>query len=415
MGYNTSIRKTHVFQIDHIGRTGKASLFYVILWICFKDQEKEFLYMENRSEHTAQSEHTQTYHEQMDIQNTLQLREVLKTLPPFAKSYFRAIEPTTSTKTRISYAYDIRTFFRYLQEANPLFKDKPITELKVDVLDQLDAVDIEEYQEYLKVYDIDKSMAGAVRDAQITNGERGLKRKMSALRSFYAYFYKRQMISNNPTLLVDMPKLHEKAIIRLDDDETAALLDYIEHGGDDLSGQKKMYYEKTKVRDLAIVTLLLGTGIRVSECVGLDIQDVDFKNNGIKVVRKGGSEMIVYFGEEVETALRNYIEFRKGITPLAGHENALFYSTQRKRIGVQAVENIVKKYAREITTTKKITPHKLRSTYGTSLYRETGDIYLVADVLGHKDVNTTKKHYAAMDDNRRRRAASAVRLREDGI
>lgn len=354
-----------------------------------------------------------TYHDQMDIQNTLQLREVLKTLPAFAKSYFRAMEPTTSTKTRLSYAYDIRTFFRYLKEANPSFKNKEITEFKMEVLDQLDAVDIEEYQEYLKVYDIDKSMAGAVRDAQVTNGERGLKRKMSALRSFYAYYYKHQMISKNPTLLVDMPKLHDKAIIRLDDDETAALLDYIEHGGDNLSGQKKMYYEKTKLRDLAIVTLLLGTGIRVSECVGLDIQDVDFKNNGIKVVRKGGSEMIIYFGEEVEFALRRYIEdCRSGITPLSGHENALFYSTQRRRIGVQAVENMVKKYAKEVTTTKKITPHKLRSTYGTSLYRETGDIYLVADVLGHKDVNTTKKHYAAMDDNRRRMAARAVKLRE---
>lgn len=354
-----------------------------------------------------------TYHDQMDIQNTLQLREVLKTLPAFAKSYFRAMEPTTSTKTRLSYAYDIRTFFRYLKEANPCFKNMEITEFKIKVLDQMEAVDIEEYQEYLKVYDIDTSMAGAVRDAQITNGERGLKRKMSALRSFYAYYYKHQMIEKNPTLLVDMPKLHDKAIIRLDDDETAALLDYIEHGGDNLSGQKKMYYEKTKLRDLAIVTLLLGTGIRVSECVGLDIQDVDFKNNGIKVVRKGGSEMIIYFGEEVEYALRHYIEdCRSAITPLSGHENALFYSTQRRRIGVQAVENMVKKYAREVTTTKKITPHKLRSTYGTSLYRETGDIYLVADVLGHKDVNTTKKHYAAMDDNRRRMAARAVKLRE---
>ena len=257
-----------------------------------------------------------------------------------------------------------------------------------------------------------ETLTATVDDAQITNGERGLKRKMSALRSFYAYFYKHQMIEKNPTLLVDMPKLHDKAIIRLDDDETAALLDYIEHGGDQLTGQKKLYYEKTKLRDLAIVTLLLGTGIRVSECVGLDVQDVDFKNNGIKVVRKGGSEMIVYFGEEVEDALRNYMDEREGITPLAGHENALFYSTQRRRIGVQAVENMVKKYAREVTTTKKITPHKLRSTYGTSLYRETGDIYLVADVLGHKDVNTTKKHYAAMDDNRRRQAARAVKLRE---
>ena len=235
---------------------------------------------------------------------------------------------------------------------------------------------------------------------------------MSALRSFYAYFYKREMIQTNPTLLVDMPKLHEKAIVRLDEGETAALLDYIEHGGDALTGQKKVYYEKTKVRDLAIVTLLLGTGIRVSECVGLDLDDIDFRNNGMRIIRKGGSESIVYFGDEVEKALRNWIEQRKHIIPAAGDENALFYSSQRRRMGVQAIENMVKKYAREVTTTKKITPHKLRSTYGTALYRETGDIYLVADVLGHKDVNTTKKHYAAMDDMRRRQAAGAVRLRE---
>ena len=214
-------------------------------------------------------------------------------------------------------------------------------------------------------------------------------------------------------VLVDVPKIHQKSIIRLEADEVALLLDYIEHGGDDLTGQKKVYYEKTKDRDLALVTLLLGTGVRVSECVGLDIEDVDFKNNGIKVTRKGGNEMVVYFGPEVEKALKNYLEVRKNIIPVEGHEHALFYSTQRKRIGVQAVENLVKKYARQVTTTKKITPHKLRSTYGTALYQETGDIYLVADVLGHKDVNTTKKHYAALDDSRRRQAATAVKLRED--
>ena len=236
---------------------------------------------------------------------------------------------------------------------------------------------------------------------------------MSALRSFYGYFFKRQIISKNPTLLVDMPKLHDKAIIRLDTDEVAMLLDYVDHGGDNLTGQRKAYYEKTKNRDLAILTLLLGTGIRVSECVGLDIQDVDFKNNGIKVTRKGGNEMVVYFGEEVENALKTYLyTTRKNTVPLPGHENALFLSTQKKRMGIQAVENMVKKYAREVTPNKKITPHKLRSTYGTALYKETGDIYLVADVLGHKDVNTTKKHYAAIDENRRRQAAGAVKLRE---
>ena len=346
-----------------------------------------------------------TYHEQNDIDNTLKLREVLKTLPPFCRDYFRAIDATTTTKTRISYAYDIRIFFQFLLEQNPMFKDKTMSDFTVDVLDQIKAVDLEEYEEYLKVY-----QAG---DKTETNGERGLKRKMSSLRSFYAYYFKREMIHTNPTVLVDVPKIHQKSIIRLEADEVALLLDYIEHGGDDLTGQKKVYYEKNKDRDLALVTLLLGTGVRVSECVGLDIEDVDFKNNGIKVTRKGGNEMVVYFGPEVEKALKNYLEVRKNIIPVEGHEHALFYSTQRKRIGVQAVENLVKKYARQVTTTKKITPHKLRSTYGTALYQETGDIYLVADVLGHKDVNTTKKHYAALDDSRRRQAATAVKLRED--
>lgn len=346
-----------------------------------------------------------TYRSQTDTANIIKLREVLRTLPSFVKDYFRAIEPTTTTKTRISYAYDIRVFFQFLIQENPSFRGKDIREFTIDVLDQIQALDIEEYMEYLKVY---KDQG----DSYVTNGERGLKRKISALRSFYAYYFRHGMIKTNPTVLIDMPKIHDKAIIRLDADEVAMLLDYVEHCGDQLEGQKKVYYEKTKERDLALITLLLGTGIRVSECVGLDVEDIDFKNNAVKVTRKGGNEMFVYFGNEVEQALKKYLEVRDGITPVAGHEHALFYSTQRKRMGVQAVENLVKKYAGEITTTKKITPHKLRSTYGTALYQETGDIYLVADVLGHKDVNTTRKHYAALGDERRRKAASAVKLRE---
>ena len=350
-----------------------------------------------------------TYHEQTDMDNIRKLREVLKTLPAFAKDYFRAIEPTTSTKTRISYAYDIRIFFQFLISQNPSLAKIGIPNLNVSVLDQLKPIDIEEYMEYLKLYDSPNDQM------TITNGERGLKRKISSLRSFYTYYYKRQAIETNPVQLVDMPKIHDKAIIRLDAGETAALLDYIEHCGDQLTGQRKAYYEKTKLRDLAIVTLLLGTGIRVSECVGLDVEDIDFRNNGIRLIRKGGSEMVVYFGPEVEKALKDYLEARKAISPLEGHEHALFYSTQRKRIGVQAVENLVKKYARAITTTKKITPHKLRSTYGTTLYQETGDIYLVADVLGHSDVNTTRKHYAAIAEDHRRIAAQKTVLREEPV
>ena len=190
-------------------------------------------------------------------------------------------------------------------------------------------------------------------------------------------------------------------------------LHFVEKGGENLTGQRKAYYEKTKERDFAIITLLLGTGIRVSELVGLNLDDVDFKSNGLHLIRKGRKEMTVYFGNEVADALEQYIEgSRAKVIPREGHEDALFYSMQRKRIGVQAVQNLVKKYAREVTPLKKITPHKLRSTYGTALYQETDDIYLVAEVLGHSDVNTTRKHYAAMSDTRRRQAAGKVVLRE---
>ncbi|MCR4778882.1 MAG: tyrosine-type recombinase/integrase [Lachnospiraceae bacterium] len=343
------------------------------------------------------------YSEQVNIDNALKLRELLKQMPGFAADYFRAIEPTTQSRTRIAYAYDMIVFFKFLKENNPSLKNTEIKDIRLKVLDELKAVDIEEYMDYLKYYNKGNT--------ERVNTETGIKRKLVALRGFYKYFYKRELIENNPTVLIDIPKLHEKEIIRLDSDEVETLLNDVETG-EGLSERAKKFNGKTAVRDLAIVTLMLGTGIRVSECVGLDINDVDFKNSGIRIHRKGGNEVIVYFGEEVEDALSLYLDERRKIEPVEGNEQALFLSLQRKRINVRSVENLVKKYARTVTTLKKITPHKLRSTYGTSLYKETGDIYLVADVLGHKDVNTTKKHYAAIDEDRRRSAADKVTLRK---
>ena len=179
-----------------------------------------------------------------------------------------------------------------------------------------------------------------------------------------------------------------------------------------LTEKQKLYHERTKVRDLAMMSLLLGTGIRVSECVGLNINDIDLDTCGARVYRKGGKESVIYFSDEVRDVLENYLDEREMIDAVPGNEDALFLSMQRKRINVRSVENLVKKYAKLVTPLKKITPHKLRSTYGTSLYRETGDIYLVASVLGHNDVNTTRKHYAAQEEERRRSARNVVRLRE---
>lgn len=345
------------------------------------------------------------YHEQVIIKNELKLRELQKQLPGFCREFFRGIESTTSSRTRIAYGYDLVVFFNYLKTVNPIIKDSDLRRLNVDILDQITATDIEEYLEYLKYYVTEDGV-------EHTNKERGIMRKLACLRTLYRYFYKKEAIQSNPASIVDMPKIHEKEIIRLDTDEVVTLLDEVDTG-DKLTKSQQKFHAKTKTRDLAILTLLLGTGMRVSECVGIDINDIDFKNSGIKIRRKGGNETVIYFGEEVEKALLDYIDERKMIVPMSGDENALFLSLQKRRISVRAVENLVKKYSSLVTHFKKITPHKLRSTYGTALYKETGDIYLVADVLGHKDVNTTKKHYAAIEDERRRNARNAVKLRKN--
>ena len=344
------------------------------------------------------------YHDEQNKQNILKMRAVLDTLPPFCKTYFRGIEEYTSTRTRLAYAYDLRLFFEFLHEKNSICSKMDIKEFPITILDNLTRMDIEEYLEYMALYQKDGK--------DVTNDERGKARKIASLRSFYNYFFQNELIQNNPAALVPLPKRHEKEIIRLEPNEVAILLDQVEDGTK-LTKKELEYHKKTKLRDVALLTLLLGTGIRVSECVGLDINDVNFDVGGIKIRRKGGFEAVVYFGEEVETALLDYLEQREHIIPAEGHENALFLSLQNRRMAVRSVENLVKKYASRVTTLKKITPHKLRSTYGTSLYKETNDIYLVADVLGHKDVNTTRKHYAAQEDERRRRAANVVRLRED--
>ena len=191
------------------------------------------------------------------------------------------------------------------------------------------------------------------------------------------------------------------------------MLDAVE-SGEALSGRQQTYNAHTRKRDLAILTLFLGTGIRVSELVGINIEDLDFDLGGFMVTRKGGAQVILYFPDEVAEVLADYLKERRQMTPQPGHENALFLSLQNRRISVRAVQIMVKKYASIAAPLKKhLSPHKLRSTFGTNLYHETGDIYLVADVLGHADVNTTRRHYAAMTDDRRRMAARSVKLRED--
>lgn len=348
-----------------------------------------------------------SYHYKEQQNNTKKLRNLVNQLPKFCGEYFRGIEHTTSILTRINYAYDLRIFFDFLTGEIDIFSDLLPSEFTIERLDLLQVIHIEKFIEYTTYYFNPNNP-----EQERQNSQMGKARKLATLRSLLSYFFKKEKIQRNVAQLVDMPKLIEKPIIKLDIDEIAKLLDAVETGKK-LTPTQLRYHQYTKTRDLAILTLLLGTGIRISECVGLNTKDFDFRNNGFRITRKGGNQDVLYYGDEVKDAILGYMEERKKITTLSGHEEALFLSIQRRRISHRALQNLVKKYAKIISPLKRITPHKLRSTYGTTLYQETGDIYLVADVLGHKDVNTTRKHYAAIGEEKRRIAAKVIKLRED--
>lgn len=346
-----------------------------------------------------------TYSESRAKELSIMTREVLKMLPEVCGDFLQSIAFTTQPLTRYVYAGDLKIFCDYLVSEIPKFADRTASTLTPDDFASVTSRDLRTYLQYLDFYIRD--------DQERSNSDYGKIRKLSSLRSFYEYMFKNELITSDVTKLVDMPKKHEKPILRMEIDEVARMLDCVESGEKQTERQKK-YNDHTRTRDLAILTLFLGTGIRVSELVGLDMADVDFSTNSFLITRKGGNKAILYFSDEVAEPLKAYCKLRNDLKPAPGSENALFLSLQSRRISVRAVEMMVKKYATAAAPLKqRLSPHKLRSTFGTNLYRETGDIYLVADVLGHKDVNTTKRHYAAMSDERRRLAATKIHLRED--
>ncbi len=341
------------------------------------------------------------FYESRKINCLNRINEILNELPPFVSEFFIGIENNTSPLTRLNYAGDLRIFFDFLSQE--VFK-KDVIDITLNDLEQLESFQIEKFLSYLSNYKRDGKTYCC--------NDKAKQRKLSSLRALYKYFFNKDKIAANTAAKIKTPKIHDKEIIRLDVNEVAELINVVE-SADGLSRRQKAYHENTKLRDIAIITLFLGTGIRISELVGLNVDDVFFESDSFVVTRKGGNRTILYFNSEVKTALLNWLEYRNNIKNLDKNEKAMFLSIRNKRISVRNVQILVEKYAKAVTPLKKITPHKLRSTFGTNLYRETGDIYVVADFLGHSDINTTKKHYAAMSDDIRRKAIKHVKLKDD--
>lgn len=334
--------------------------------------------------------------------------EIINTLPSWAKDFFRDMRSQNkSEKSICQYAYDIEGFINFIKNSAG-FKDKDLNSLNVkDVLDCLTREDLQEYIESISFYKNKNNEA-------IEYSPEFVSRKLSSLRSFYNFYFNTEKITKNTPTLFKNPKVPDKTIVDLDDDEIEKLINVIvrdtDERGDKLEGVQKTYHDKYYKRDLAIFALLLGTGMRVSELCGIDIQDIDEKNSRIHIIRKGGKEAHVFFGVDCQTIMDDYINNCRPSLLIDAMCDALILSSKGQRITERSVENIIDKYVQMSGIKKHITPHTLRKTHGTKLYEQTGDIYLVASALGHSSVETTQKHYVKCSEDKTRSEVIKLKL-----
>ena len=326
----------------------------------------------------------------------MKYRNYINRFPKYTHEFFYYYDlKNASPKTIMEYAKDIDTFFSFLVENNPTIHS--YADITLDVLDMLTSEDIQAYMTYLLRYQKNEHIH--------KNKEIGRARKLTTLRSFYKYYQSvTKAINNNPAAAYPLPKIQTKDVIAMTYDEIQLLLDEIyqsEHS-DNYTKHQKAYMKKAFKRDLALIVLLLGTGIRVSECADIDIDDIDRRDNSIRIFRKGGKESQVFFGENVAEILDDYIEH--GRKPKDINEKALFISDRGTRISTRTIERLVKKYTKNTIKSKTITPHKLRSSYATQLYNQTRDPMLVKEALGHQNISVVQKYIKA-DESYRKEAA----------
>ncbi len=323
-------------------------------------------------------------------------RDLQPELPSFAVRFLNSKHKALqSTKNR--YGMQLLTFFKYICSTDPKLKGKMPHEVTLTDISDYDEVLFDDFMDYL-MYREAGNRNGANKDSAFSY--------LKIVRNMYSKLSQLGELPRNPLALYEPYKeATNKSIIRLTSEEVVDIMDAVEKGENiPLTKRGKAFYEKNKSRDTAVITLLLNTGIRVSELVGLDLKDVDFRNSCISIVRKGFHEDTVYFNDDVANSLTDYIEGERKLNKGADTE-PLFLSMQGTRFSVDSVERIVKKYSADIAG-KKITPHKLRSTFGTHLYHETHDINLVKDALGHQDPSTTTRYYVDDRDENMQRAGS---------
>lgn len=217
----------------------------------------------------------------------------------------------------------------------------------------------------------------------------------SALNSFFQFLIP-EYISTNPVANTQRPKMKDNPnVTYLTQEEIAKVLEYVENNA----------IEKFKNRDLCLFKLGFTTGLRVSAIVQIDINDIDFENNQIRVTEKGDRLEYIMFGEQLKKQLILWLEDREKYFKNC-KSRALFISQNDTRLSVSRVGKMVTKYTKNVTN-KHVTPHVMRHSCATNLYEKTGDIYLCASQLHHKNVATTQR-YAEISKSRKAEAVNVL-------
>ncbi len=343
----------------------------------------------------------------------IKLSNFLSDLPDFVFEYIQNYYTGESINTQIGYSTDIRIFLRFLQQTK--FPEvENIEDFTTEHLAAVKAEDFIHFKSYLREYTQDTVTADG-RKLRITrhNSAYGINRKLSAVRGLFTYLYKVDKLPENITDKIDFMTLHQKIKKPLTAQETVRLIDVLYNGENYFEGRALTEYKNRRQRDIAIIVAYLGTGVRVSELLNLNIGDICFETSSFIVTRKGGDEQEIFMPVQVENELLTYMNERL-TNENAKDRNALFISRQGTRMTVSAVEKLIKNYCHTVSITDpdKTRPHALRRTFACRLLEDGVDIKMVAELMGHKNIEVTHRYYASYSEKAQREVMRGLNVTE---
>ena len=323
----------------------------------------------------------------------MQCEAIEKELPSFLRGYFAYLKGNVLPMTRLAYLHDVKFFLEYLISETDLTKADKLSDLKPEDLNEVQAADVNIFIDYCRKYKVETDKAVYMYE----NANKTLARKKSSVSVLFKYLYRDGLVERNITDGFDpirVPRPGEKEIKALQDDEVMIMLDAVS-SGTGLTDHERIYWEKTKLRDNAILILFLTYGLRLSELQQLNISSFNFKRGEFKIYRKRGKESLMPLNKSSTAVILDYTENeRPGEDKISEeHKDALFLSLQGKRMTERQIRELVKKYTSIALSTSRdsgYSPHKLRATAATSLIGRGNSIFDVAALLDHEQVTTTQ-------------------------